>query len=92
MTLTESKEYLAKNLGRNAGKVIEIVLEPGCVRAIKYLLPKLRIKATKRQTAKNHIEIVVTIGRPNYDDRKFIKDCEEAGEPFPIKKIQRKVK
>jgi hypothetical protein len=38
---------------------------------------------TKRQT-----EIVVTIGKPNYAERKFIELAKKAGEPFPIKKIQ----
>jgi hypothetical protein len=31
---------------------------------------------------------VVTIGRPNYAERAFIKIAKKAKEPFPIKKIQ----
>lgn len=33
------------------------------------------------------IEIVLTIGTPNYDTRQYIKACKKAGEPFPIKKV-----
>jgi hypothetical protein len=31
---------------------------------------------------------VFTIGKPNYEEREFIKKCKKAGEPFPVKKIQ----
>lgn len=31
---------------------------------------------------------VLTFGRPNYAERKFIKACQKAGEPFPVKRMQ----
>jgi len=34
--------------------------------------------------------MVLTIGRPNYAEREFIKLCKKAGEPFPVKKMQLK--
>lgn len=32
-------------------------------------------------------EIILTIGKPNHSERKFIKDCKKAGEPFPVKGV-----
>lgn len=36
------------------------------------------------------INVVVTVGAPNYAGREFIKACKKAGETFPVKKIQLK--
>lgn len=36
----------------------------------------------------NPIEIILTIGRPNFRQRMFIKSCIKAKEEFPVKKIQ----
>lgn len=64
--------------------------------AIRYLSPKLVVKATHknrpaiRRDERNHIEFIVTIGKPNYAERKFIKLCQKAGEPFPVAKTQLK--
>ena len=33
-------------------------------------------------------DIAVTVGVPNYAERRFIKACKAAGEPFPVKKLQ----
>ncbi len=70
---------------RAAAKVIEIVRYGDAVEtAIKYLASDFTVKATSRGDK----EYVVTIGRPNYAERLFIKKAIAAGEPFPIKKIQ----
>jgi hypothetical protein len=65
-------------------------------KATKYLTEQLTIKATRKRF-KNKIyktgkitEIMFTIGRPNYQEREFIKLCKKSGEPFPIKKVQLK--
>jgi hypothetical protein len=44
-----------------------------------------RIKARKNSTRQ---EFVLTIGAPNYLERKFIVACIKAKEPFPIKNLQ----
>ena len=88
MTLTESKQYGIKRLAMNAGKVIATLLDPQCKQAIKYILPELRIKATKLIRDNGIADIRLNIGPPSYAERKFIKNCEKAGEPFPVKKIQ----
>ena len=44
-----------------------------------------RHRFTKR--ARRH-EFVLTVGEPNYTERKFITACKKAKEPFPVKKVQ----
>ena len=46
-----------------------------------------RFKVDKRDTRQS---FVVSFGKPNYAERKFIKSCLKAKEPFPVKKIQTK--
>jgi len=62
-------------------------------RATFYRDPKFTIKATR--TAKprancRYESFIVTVGQPNYAERKFIKDCQKAGEPFPVRDVQLK--
>jgi hypothetical protein len=59
----------------------------GIRRATKYVSPKEVIKATVRNRDRTTLEAVVTIGRPNYSERKLIKAARDCHEPFPIKKI-----
>lgn len=59
--------------------------------AIKYLSPKLVVKATwhNKPSGKNRTEhAVVTFGVPGYKQQRFIDVCLKAGEPFPVKKVQ----
>jgi len=61
--------------------------------AIKYLSEKLVVKATwhNKPKANNRGEtMVVTFGKPNYLERKFIADCKKAKVAFPVSKIQLK--
>lgn len=78
----------------NYNEVIENLLKSGAVKATKYLSQKEIIRATRRKFGgkfvKGNIEITITIGKPNYIERIFIKDCLRAKEPFPIKKVQLK--
>jgi hypothetical protein len=74
------------------GQVVAAVAGEDYVKATKYISEKLTIKATRRKKSKKQTEIVVTIGKPNYAERKLIKLCKKAGEKFPIKKIQLKFK
>lgn len=72
--------------------VIEALLDSGAHRAIKYLSAKRTLKATRKSYKgkfnKRVVEVQITDGPPNYDERKFIKLAKKAKEPFPIKKIQ----
>lgn len=61
--------------------------------AVKYVSEKEVVKATRRGRPSKRAyqtQILLTIGRPNYAERKFIKLCKKAGEPFPVKKVQLK--
>jgi hypothetical protein len=59
-------------------------------RATKYISDKLTFKATRQRRFdewEKQQTYIVTIGAPNYAEKKFIKLCKECGEPFPVKKI-----
>lgn len=59
-------------------------------KATKFVGPHLVIKATRqRRTRKNaaHQTFLLTVGAPNYAERKFIKQLIKVKEPFPVKKI-----
>jgi hypothetical protein len=83
------------------GQLAEILLSDKTIRrATKYLSPKLVVKLTartykyrngKRGTKQDaHEDFVLTVGKPNYAERQFVKKLVAAGEPFPVKKIQLK--
>ena len=89
----------ANGIGRTAGEVIETLLRNNARRATKYLNLKLVISAArpvykaagmKWSGQDSRADIILKIGAPNYDERAFIKKCQKAGEPFPVKKIQLK--
>jgi hypothetical protein len=75
-------------------KVVETLLDQGAKRVTAFLSPTLTVKATRKLFGKRirkglgAINVSLTIGRPNYAERKFIRDCQKAGEPFPVKKLQ----
>lgn len=78
--------------------VVEAVLRTDAVRATKYLAHNQVVRATKRtfrnfeRGPRENVEVLLTLGRPNYVEREFIKACKKAGEPFPVKKVQLKFK
>ena len=64
--------------------------------AAKYLSSTLVVRAVRKRYSgklmKGNAEISLVIGKPNYEQREFIKDCKKAKEPFPVKKVQIKVR
>lgn len=79
---------------RACARVTEAVIFGPIKQATVYISPKLTVKATLQGDEQNNKEartVVLTVGRPNYAERKFIKLCLEAKEPFPVKKIQLKL-
>lgn len=70
------------------------VIEPllsGKRRATQYLSPSLVIKAARRHKPRRNertVEIVLTVGKPNYAEREFIKLAKKSGELFPVKRVQ----
>ncbi len=69
------------------------LLGSGARKATKYFSEVEVVKATRktfRSMAGKPVrtEMSFTYGRPNYEERKFIRLAKRAGEAFPIKKIQ----
>lgn len=83
---------------KNYNEVIEAIISTGALKATKYLSPKEIVRGVRKSYRFNgrkvikgaNIEITLTIGKPNYIEREFIKACQKANEPFPVKKIQLK--
>lgn len=71
-------------------EIFGAIIGQGAKSAIKYLGPKSVIKGTfhgKRDKRARSVNVVLSIGAPNYAERQFIKKAVAAGEPFPIKKV-----
>jgi len=61
------------------------ILVGGAYKATKYLSDKLTVKATRKRykgkILKSHaIDIVFTVGKPNYEERENIKRAKKAGQ------------
>jgi len=73
-----------------ADKVIEPLMA-GERKAVMYLTPSLTIKATRRHKPNRRertVEILLTMGAPNFAERAFIRVAKKAGEPFPVRRVQ----
>jgi len=78
---------------KDIARVVEATLGLGARRATVFLGPKQVVRATRRHKPDgraNYVELVLTVGVPNYREREFVRACQKAGEPFPVKKIQLK--
>ena len=55
-------------------RVIEAVMLSDVKKATKYIAPDFVINATRRKySSTRHTEILLTIGRPNFAQRQFVK-------------------
>lgn len=66
----------------------DALLMPDLHKATRYLTPKLTIKATRQHRATSRTTrhtILVTVGTPNYFERRIIKASLKAGTCFPLK-------
>lgn len=77
------------------GEAVNAVLQSGAWKGTKYLSDKLIVRATRkayhgRFINRGNTEIMLTIGRPNWYERLFIRACKQAGERFPVRKVQLK--
>lgn len=71
------------------------ILVGGAYKATKYLNEKLTIKATRKRYGGKvlqgkSVDIVFTVGKPNYEEREMIKKFKKSGLAFPIKNIYEK--
>lgn len=64
---------------------------PEARQATVYLSETLIVRATARFKFARRMrinEVVLTVGKPNYREREFIRTCKKAKEPLPVKKVQ----
>ena len=76
-------------------KTISTLLQTEAVKATKFISEKEIVRATRRTyngkfNRRSNVEMSLTLGRPNFAERKFIKLCKKAGEKFPVQKVQLK--
>jgi hypothetical protein len=77
--------------------VVTALRDNNAYRATKYVSLTEVVRATRRRyhgkDGKLHVlkrenfEVSLTVGRPNFRERNYIKWCVVGKEPFPIKKI-----
>lgn len=73
--------------------VTRTALKTGAKSATTYVTPQCVVKVTRRhkpRAKERHTEFVLSMGVPNYAERRFVKLCQRAGEPFPVAKPQLK--
>lgn len=72
-------------------KIINLLIETGAAKATKFISKKSIIRASrtiyKGKIVKGNVEIRLTIGKPNFSEREFIKVLKKSGEKFPVKNI-----
>lgn len=68
-----------------------VLSNPKVKQASKYLSPNEVVKVTRQRRADRRekaITLLLTIGKPNFLGRRFVKAAKKAGEAFPVKKVQ----
>lgn len=71
--------------------VTTLAANPDARSATKYASEKIVIKATHRSRPRanaTHVEIVLTVGTPNFRERAFLRACKKAGEQLPVVRCQ----
>ena len=79
--------------GTQIQKIVDQMFSNGAWKGTMYISPTQIIRITRvlshgKLVTGTSFNLVVTVGRPNYSEREFIKVCKKAKETFPIKKIQ----
>lgn len=84
-------------LSRVVAATVRALLSTGSHTATSFVSDRLTVRATrvllhgKVPTGRlSRYDIALTIGRPNFSARAFIKKAKQAGEPFRIRKVQLK--
>ncbi len=85
-----TKDTITPTVIRAIDKVCKDLLEADARMAVKYISDRLIVRATRtlfrgKIDKRGNFQITVTIGRPNYREREFIKLLKKAGEPFPVR-------
>lgn len=79
---------------KQIGEAVSCVLVvPNCRRATAYLSENFTVKATAQRRIDKRAKsatVLVTMGRPNFLERRFIRLCQKAGMCFPLRQVQLK--
>lgn len=77
---------------KQVGNVVAALINNSAKMATEFISDKQIVRAIRKdyngKFAKDKIEIVLTLGKPNFVERDMIKKFKKAGEPFPVKKVQ----
>jgi len=88
----DSYSYICNHFRlRHVYRLLAVMADTSVRRATQYFAPNLTAKLTRQRRfgrRDRQSTFLLTIGRPNYAERKFIAACQKAGESFPVKKIQ----
>lgn len=85
--------YLPNVPPRVYDQMARMMIFEGAKKVTKILSEKLTVKMTRRlyggkiDGRERRIDIVLTIGVPNFAERQFIKKAKKAREPFPVKRL-----
>lgn len=75
--------------------VAAAIINNNAYQAVKYISPKLTLKATRQHKAKSRdtrATFVFTTGRPAFREAAKIKQYQKAGIAFPVKNIELRFK
>lgn len=74
----------------HVARCIQSLVQTDAYRATLYVSPLETVKVTSRNRKPRHgnLELVVTIGRPNWHERQRIKQFNKVKEPYPVKIVQ----
>lgn len=85
---TKNSEHTERRIGECVNDVLNI---KNIRRATAYISPVLTVKATAQHKIGKRdrsITVLVTVGAPNVEEQRFIKDCKKVGMCFPLRQIQ----
>ena len=79
---------------KSIAQAVETILEePNVRQATVYFDERTIVRTTARarpdRRSKSTV-ILLTVGAPNFVERRFIRLCRQAGEPLPVRKVQLK--
>jgi hypothetical protein len=83
-------EILKQVKVKDVASVIQALLSNDVKKVTRFITPNVTVTATRLQRPDRRSRgesYVVTVGRPNYANREFIKECKAAGEPFPVRNM-----
>lgn len=68
------------------------MIEGDVCRATKFLSPTTIVRAVRKvyrgKFSAGNMEIILTVGKPNYQEREFIKVCKEKKCLFPVDEVR----